>query len=385
MMVRRDAFALLARGATCAEAAMAVGVSRATVGLWRAEIGGVIRQATADSGRYLSREERYEVARLNEAGCSIRAIAAQLGRRPSTVSRELRRNRGGRGGYQPERAHQMALRRRRRPKLRLLQRHPRLRAWVQDKLDEHYSPEQIAGRLRIEFGHDESMRISHETIYQALYVYPRGELKRQLRAHLRTGREQRRLRNTRQRRGGGAIQDPVSIHDRPAEIETRLVPGHWEGDLIVGPISTPAVIATLVERSCGYVRLIHLPTDRCAEAVTAALTADVQRGPWVSSITWDRGAEMAQHKTFTNNTKIQIYFADPHAPWQRGSNENTNGLLREYFPKGVDLARYTKEQVAAVAEQLNNRPRKRLGFRTPNEVMRDILINDQQTPVATAT
>jgi transposase, IS30 family len=383
MVVRREAFELLAQGATCAEAGAAVGVSRATVGLWRAEIGGVIRQPMADSGRYLEREDRYEIARLKQAGWSIRDIAEHLGRSPSTVSRELRRNRGDRGGYQPERAHQMALRRRRRPKLGLLQRHPRLKAWVQDKLDQHLSPEQIAGRLPIEFGHDETMRISHETIYQAIYVHPRGELKRQLRAHLRTGRPARRRRNTRQHRGG-IIIDPVSIHDRPADIEARLVPGHYEGDLIVGPIGTPAVIATLVERSCGYLRLIH-STDRSAETVTAALIEEVQRGPWsMGSLTWDRGAEMAQHKKFTATTGIQIYFADPHAPWQRGSNENTNGLLREYFPKGVDLARYTPEQVAAAAEQLNDRPRKRLGFRTPNEVMHDILIKDQQTPVATA-
>jgi IS30 family transposase len=382
MAVRCEALELVAQGSTAAAAAAAVGVSGAVVRLWRAQSVPVIYEATADSGRYLSREERCEIARLKEAEWSLRDIAKQLGRAPSTVSRELDRNLGERGGYQSERAHQLALQRRRRPKPTLLQRHPRLKAWVQTKLDEHFSPEQVAGRLRVEFGDDERMRISHESIYQAIYVHPRGELKRQLRAHLRTGRERRRRRNTRQHRGG-AIIDPVSIHDRPAEIEARLVPGHYEGDLIVGPVGTPTVIATLVERSCGYVRLIR-SGDRSAETVTAALTEEVQRGPWVSSLTWDRGAEMAQHKTFTTTTGIQIYFADPHAPWQRGSNENTNGLLREYFPKGANLARYTTEQVAAVAEQLNNRPRKRLGFRTPNEVMHDILIKDQQTPVATA-
>jgi IS30 family transposase len=384
MAVRCEALELVARGSTVAAAAATVGVSAAVVRLWRAESVRVSQPSTADSGRYLDREERYEIARLKEAEWSIRDIARKLGRAASTISRELRRNRSGRGDYQPERAQQLALQRRRRPKLALLQRFPRLRAWVQDRLDEHFSPEQVAGRLPVEFGDDETMRISHESIYQALYVYPRGELKRQLRAHLRTGREQRRRRNTRRHRGGGAIQDPVSIHDRPAEIEDRLVPGHYEGDLIVGPIGSPAVIATLVERSCGYLRLIR-SSDRSAETVTAALTEQIQRGPWaIRSLTWDRGAEMAQHKSFTTTTGIQVYFADPHAPWQRGSNENTNGLLREYFPKGVDLARYTTEQVAAVAEQLNNRPRKRLDFRTPNEVMHDILIKDQQTPVATA-
>jgi IS30 family transposase len=382
MAVRCEALELVARGCPVTAAAAAVGVSGAVVRLWRAQSVSVICESTADSGRYLSREERCEIARLAEAEWSLRDIAKQLGRSPSTISRELDRNLGERGAYQPERAHQLALRRRRRPKLTLLQRHPRLKAWVQERLDEHFSPEQVAGRLRVEFGDDETMRISHETIYQAIYVHPRGELKRQLRAHLRTGRPTRRRRNSRKHRGG-AIIDPVSIHARPAEIEARLVPGHYEGDLIVGPIGSPTVIATLVERSCGYVRLIR-SSDRSAETVTAALTEEVQRGPWVSSLTWDRGAEMAQHKSFTTTTGIQVYFADPHAPWQRGSNENTNGLLREYFPKGVDLARYPTEQVAAVAEQLNNRPRKRLGFRTPNEVMHDILIKDQQTPVATA-
>ena len=383
MGVRCAALELVALGSTSAAAAAAVGVSAAVVRLWRADSVAVIYESTVDSGRYLSREERCEIARLREAKWAIRDIAEHVGRAASTVSRELRRNLGPRGGYQPEQAHQLALERRRRPKPTLLQRHPRLKAWVQDKLDHYFSPEQIAGRLRIEFGHDESMRISHETLYQAIYLHPRGELRRELRAHLRTGREQRRRRNTRQHRGG-AIIDPVSIHDRPVDIEDRLVPGHYEGDLIVGPIGTPVVIATLVERSCGYVRLVRSP-ERSAETVTAALTAEAQRGPWaMRSLTWDRGAEMAQHKIITEQTGITIYFADPHAPWQRGSNENTNGLLRQYFPKGVDLAGYPAEQVAAVAEQLNNRPRKRLGFRTPNEVMHDILTNNQQTPVATA-
>jgi IS30 family transposase len=383
MAVRCEALALVAEGASCGSAATAVGVSATTVRQWRADSVGVMERSPAESGRYLSREERYDIARLDEAGWSLRAIGARLGRDPSTVSRELVRNADERGCYQPEQADQLALRRRRRPQPTRLQRCPRLRAWVQQKLDQHQSPEQIAGRLRLEFGDDESMRISHESIYQAIYVHPRGELKRQLRAHLRTGRDRRRARNTRRHRGG-AIIDPVSIHDRPAEIEGRLVPGHYEGDLILGPLGSPAAIATLVERSCGYLRLIHLPLDRSAETVTAALVADVQHGPWVtSSITWDRGAELAHHKRFLAQTEIQVYFADPHAPWQRGSNENTNGLLREYFPKGNDLGSYSTAYVAEVAEQLNDRPRKRLGFRTPNEVMHDILIMEQQAPVAT--
>ncbi|HEX5878510.1 MAG TPA: IS30 family transposase [Actinomycetota bacterium] len=332
MVVRCEALALVAQGVSCGSAAAAVGVSATTVKQWRADSVGVMERSAAESGRYLSREERYEIARLRDAGWSICSIADRLGRSASTVSRELSRNADGQGGYQPEQADQLALRRRRRPRSTRLQRCPRLRARVQQQLKERLSPEQISGRLRLEFGDDESMRISHESIYQAIYVHPRGELKRELRAHLRTGRDRRRPRNTRRHRGG-AIIDPVSIHDRPAEIEGRLVPGHYEGDLIVGPLGAPAVIATLVERSCGYLRLIHLPLDRSAETVTAALIADVEHGPWTTrSITWDRGAELAQHKRFLAQTGIQIYFADPHAPWQRGSNENTNGLLREYFP-----------------------------------------------------
>ena len=382
--VRRAAFVLLGGGCSARQVGALLGVSRSQVSQWRVDAGGVIKNELREGARYLSREDRYEIARLREHGLGVRAIAKRLGRTASTVSRELRRNDASRDGrrnrlvrgYQPELAHQLMMARRPRPKRSKLARRPALRAWVQHRLDEHDSPEQVAGRLRLEFGDDESMHISHETIYRAIYLRPRGELTRQLRAHLRTGRDQRRRRTTRQSRGG--IVDPVSIHDRPEEIEGRLVPGHYEGDLIVGPAGTAAAIGTLVERTSGHLTLFHLPDNHGAEATVAALTTTVRRPQWpVLSLTWDRGSEMARHRTFTNTTGVQVYFADPHAPWQRGSNENANGLLREFFPKGTDLSQCTSDQIQAAEYNLNNRPRKRLGFRTPNEVMAEIMTTDQ--------
>ena len=382
--VRRAAFVLLGGGCSARRVGAMLGVSRSQVSLWRLDAGGVINNELRDSTRYLGREDRYEIARLREQGVGMRAIAQRVGWAASTVSRELRRNDASRDGqrdrlergYQPELAHQLMLARRRRPKQSKLARCPALRAWVQHRLDQHDSPEQVAGRLRLEFGDDKSMQISHETIYRAIYLRPRGELTRQLRAHLRTGRDQRRRRATRQSRG--AIVDPVSIHDRPEQIEGRLVPGHYEGDLMVGPAGTSAALGTLVERTSSHLTLFHLPDNRGAEATVAALTAAVRRPQWpVLSLTWDRGSEMARHRSFTNTTGVQVYFADPHAPWQRGSNENTNGLLREFFPKGIDLSQCTSQQIQAAEDNLNNRPRKRLGFRTPNEVMAEIMAADQ--------
>jgi transposase, IS30 family len=382
--VRRAAFALLGGGCSARRVGTLLGVSRSQVSQWRLDAGGVIKTELRESPRYLSRADRYEIARLREHGLGVRAIGKRLDWAASTVSRELRRNDASRDGrrhrlvrgYQPELAHQLMLARRPRPKRSKLARWPALRVWVQRRLDEHDSPEQVAGRLRLEFGDDESMQISHETIYRAIYLRPRGELTRQLRAHLRTGRDQRRRRAT--RLSGGAIVDPVSIHERPEEIEGRLVPGHYEGDLIVGPAGTTAAIGTLVERTSGHLTVFHLPDNRGAEATVAALTATVRRPQWpVLSLTWDRGSEMARHRIFTYTTGVQVYFADPHAPWQRGSNENTNGLLREFFPKGTDLSQCTSEQIQAAEDNLNNRPRKRLRFRTPNEVMAEIMATDQ--------
>jgi IS30 family transposase len=292
----------------------------------------------------------------------------------------------GRRHYQPEAAHQAALLARARPRESKLTRNRRLRRWVQDRLDERYSPEQIAGRLRVAFPGREEMRISHETIYRAIYVRPRGELRRELRAHLRTGRGIRKRRNARQpRETRGQIVGMVSIHERPEEIEARLVPGDYEGDLLVGPNGTTAAIGTLVERFSGHVTAFQVPA-KTTQATIAGLTAAVTRTGWpMKTLTWDRGKEMGGHARFTIDTGIQVYFADPHAPWQRGSNENTNGLLREYFPKGLDLTTVTNDDLQAAVDQLNNRPRKRHGFLTPNEVLAGILAEDQTNPgVATA-
>lgn len=382
--LRREVYRQLAEGRRPSKIAAVVGVSESVVRYWRAEVGGVIRQSRV-SGRYLSREDRYEIARLADAGCSGREIGRRLGRSSGTISRELRRPgvcppRGR--GYHPERAQQAAVEARRRPKETKLSTCPALKAWVQARLDVHDSPEQIAGRLRVEFVDDEVMQISHETIYRAIYLQPRGELRRELRAHLRTGRSRRHPHATRKPRG--PIRDAVSIHDRPAEIEDRLIPGHYEGDLMIGPKGTRAAIGTLVERTSGHLTAFHLPIDHTAEATTTALSIALARPCWpVLSLTWDRGVEMAKHADLTAATTIQVYFADPHSPWQRGSNESANGLVREYFPKGLDLATITDTDLQAAVHQLNNRPRKRHGFRTPNEVMAAIM--NQQQPHSAAT
>lgn len=394
--VRRRALALLARGLSPRQVGVELGVSRMSISGWRSEVGGVVFEEPVGSGRYLSRDERYEIARLYDAEVGVNAIGRALGRSASTISREL--NRSGRPpgapgrpilrgrGYQPEANHQAALKARARPRESKLTRHPELRGWVQNRLDQHYSPEQIAGRLVLEFPDDEVMRISHETIYRAIYVRPRGELRRALRAQLRTGRTRRRRRNTRQTQQPGQIQGAVSIKDRPDDIEGRLVPGHYEGDLVVGPTGTTAAIGTLVERTSGHLTAFHLPLERTTTTTIAGLTAALTRTGWpMLSLTWDRGQEMAGHTGFTIATGIQVYFADPHAPWQRGSNESANGLLREYFPKGTDLAAITNTDIQTAVDQLNNRPRKRHGFRTPNEVLADILAQDQLNPSVATT
>jgi len=390
MEFRRRAFVLLGQGLTANKVRQELGVSRGTIVSWRAEVGGVIREPSPESGRFLSRDERYEIARLRDEGLGVREIGRRTCRDASTISRELRRGERPSGapgrpksrgrGYQPEANHQAAVQARSRPRDSKLAQHPPLLRWVQTKLDEKLSPEQITGRLLVEFPDDEQMRISHETIYQAIYIRPRGELRRQLRAHLRTGRTGRRRRNTRQAQTVGKIIGAVPIGERPAEVEGRLLPGHYEGDLVVGPLGTTAAIGTLVERTSGHLTAFHLPLDRTAAATTAGLTTALTRTGWpMQTLTWDRGKEMAGHAGFTVATGIQVYFADPYAPWQRGSNENINGLLREYFPKGLDLATVTDAEVQAAADQLNDRPRKRHSFLTPNEVLAAILSQDQQS------
>jgi len=329
--------------------------------------------------RFLSREERYEIARLREAGLSMRQVAVRTGRSPSTISRELARNADPRtGGYLPERAHWLAWERQRRPKQSKLARDPVLRARVQRLLDRRYSPEQASGRLKVEHPDDPAMRVSHETIYQGIYVYPRGELRRELRAHLRSGRDVRRRRGRREMRG--RIVGAVPIGQRPPEAEGRLVPGHHEGDLIMGSKASSSAVGTIVERMTGYLTLLHLPDGHGAAAVADAVIDRMTALPaWFTrTLTWDRGSEMARHQHVTDATGIAVYFADPHAPWQRGSNENINGLLRQYLPKGTDLSAWTPAQLQHIADELNDRPRKRFGYHTPREQLAKLLTDNQR-------
>jgi IS30 family transposase len=308
----------------------------------------------------------------------MRQIAARLGRSPSTVSRELARNADPRSGcYQPERAHRLAWERQRRPWPSKLSLHPALRARVQHMLDRRYSPEQVSGRLKVLYPDDPAMRVSHETIYQSIYVYPRGQLRRELKACLRTGRAVRHRRGRREMRG--RIVDAVPIGQRPVEVEGRLVPGHHEGDLIIGSAASNSAVGTIVERTTGYLTLVPLHAGRDAGTVADAIIEHMTvLPPWFArTLTWDRGIEMAQHKRITAATGIQVYFADPYSPWQRGSNENTNGLLREYLPKGSDLRAWAPAQLQAIAAELNDRPRKRLGFRTPAEEFAKLLEQDR--------
>lgn len=390
------------------------------------------------SGRYLSFSEREEIALLHAKELSLRAIARRLGRAPSTISREVRRNAATRSGgfeYRATTAHWHAERRARRPKVAKLVENEALRTWVQERLAgqvrtadgvpiagprvarwngrrrgprrdrrwaQAWSPEQIARRLPVDFPDDQSMRISHEAIYQALYVQGRGALRRELVACLRTGRALRVPRARTRNRGRKGIPPELLISERPPEVEDRAVPGHWEGDLIIG--LNRSAIGTLVERTTRFTMLLHLPrmdgygkqarvkngpplAGHGAEAVRDAIASSIQTLPVQlrGSLTWDQGAEMAQHDQLRMDTDLAIYFCDPHSPWQRGTNENTNGLLRQYFPKGTDHARYTAEELNAVAATLNTRPRKVLGWKTPAEALQDHLQSAKGNSVATTT
>ena len=306
------------------------------------------------------------------AGESLRMVAAQLGRAPSTVSRELARN-GGRSSYRAHRADRSAIRRARRPKASKLAENPGLRAVVEDKLDQWWSPEQVARWLRRSYPEDQEMQVSHETIYLSLFIQGKGALRRELAQCLRTGRAYRRPKTKRAPSGKRQIVDPVMISERPAEVEDRAVPGHWEGDLLMGKRMT--AIGTLVERATRYVMLFPLPDGNTAEAVRTALAETVQRLPahlW-QSLTWDQGKEMAQHAQFSIDTGIQVYFCDPKSPWQRGSNENTNGLLRQYFPKGTDMSLLTQADLDDAAHSLNGRPRQTLDWMSPSEKLAEVL------------
>ncbi len=317
--------------------------------------------------RLLTLAERERIRDLRAEGHSLRAIGSALGRSASTILREIRAN-STHGAYRPYAAHRAAAARRPRPKQRKLIAQGPLRQFVADGLRERWSPEQICHALGKEHPGDQRMRVSVETIYQALYFQARGGLKREVQAAIRTGRTRRKPRRNPNQRTARFIDPMVMISDRPAEAADRAVPGHWEGDLIIGAGSQSA-IGTLVERTTRYTMLVHLPNGHDAETVRDGLVATITTLPTHlrGSLTWDQGAEMARHKQFTMATDMPVYFCDPASPWQRGSNENTNGLLRQYFPKGTDLSVYGPEDLEHVAQQLNGRPRKTLGWDSPAE------------------
>jgi IS30 family transposase len=429
----------IAAGQSSEDAALCAGVSPAVGARWFREAGGMPPATLAPSskppsGRYLSFADREEIALWRAQGHGVREIARRLGRAASTLSRELRRNAATRGGgldYRPTTAQWHAERAARRPKPAKLAVNAALRSYVQDRLAgvvaapgaaaipgpvvpwkgrrhgrrQHrrwaraWSPEQIAHRLRLDFPGDEAMRISHEAIYQALYVQGRGALRRELTACLRTGRALRVPRARSRGRGKSFVSPEILISERPAEAADRAVPGHWEGDLILGLGSS--AVGTLVERTTRFTMLLHLPpmaghgcgarekngpalAGHGAEAVRDAITRTIATLPegLRRSLTWDQGAEMSQHARLRIDTGVEVYFCDPHSPWQRGTNENTNGLLRQYFPKGTDLSLHSSEDLAAVADALNARPRKTLGWRTPAEAFDEVL-RLAQTGVAT--
>jgi transposase, IS30 family len=351
--------------------AAALGRERVTVWKVLSEAGGLKPRRTARSPLRLSLAEREEISRGLRAGEAQRVIARRLGRAPSTICREVRANHGRRR-YRAWRAELRRDRMARRPRTAKLARNPALRARVEAMLELRWSPQQIAARLRREHPCDRELRVSHETIYQSLFVQGRGALRRELARCLRTGRTRRRPRG--QRITGGQIRDMVMISERPAEVEDRAVPGHWEGDLLVG-YNSQSAIGTLVERQTRFVMLVALPDghtapemrDRLAERILT-LPDELRR-----SLTWDQGREMAEHVRFTVDTGVQVYFCDPRSPWQRGSNENTNGLLRQYFPRGTDLSAHGQTHLDAVAAELNGRPRQTLDWMKPCEVLAELL------------
>jgi IS30 family transposase len=426
----------IARGVSSEDAALEADVSQPVGTRWFRENGGMPPANLVElSGRYLSFTEREEIALLHAQHFGVREIARRIERSPSTISRELRRNAATRSGgleYRPSTAQWHAELKAKRPKIAKLAAMEKLRQYVQERLagtitaasgetlgpevkkwtgrrhgrreDRRWatawSPEQISERLKLDFPDDESMRISHEAIYQALYVQSRGALRRELATCLRTGRALR-VPRARARRGKAFVSSEVMITERPAEANDRAVPGHWEGDLILGLDSS--AIGTLVERTTRFTMLLHLPrmndfgqprvkngpalAGHGAEAVRDAIAASVVTLPnqMRRSLTWDQGAEMAQHVQLRIKTGLPIYFCDPHSPWQRGTNENTNGLLRQYFPKGTDLSRYSRDELDAVAATLNSRPRKTLGWKTPAEALRERISSTKRTRVATTT
>ena len=387
--VEREFWVQVRAGLSVVDAAVAAGVSRPSGQRLFARSGGVIPSLAAPvTGSRLSLDERHRIAALRKARFGVRAIAADLGRSPSTISRELRRNANAEGRYLPAaaqaRADHRSRERGRRASPARLATNLRLRRTVQDRLLEDHSPEQIARRLRVDFPDEPEMWVSHETIYQSLYVQSRGGLKRELTQHLRTGRTlrkpQRRAGQRRERFAG-----MVMISERPAEVEDRAVPGHWEGDLILGSTASRSAVGTLVERMTRFVMLLHLPGGHTADIVQEAMVAKMATLPEQlrRSLTWDQGPEMANHIKIAEATGLEIYFCDPHSPWQRGTNENTNGLLRQYLPKSTDLSFYGPGMLDNIAAQLNARPRKTLNWRTPAEAL-DALLSEQSDPPGVA-
>lgn len=363
--------ALVSSGASAEQAGQAVGCTGRSVNRLIVALGGVRARQRARSPKRLSLAEREEIRAGLEAGASCAAIARRIGRCPSTVSREVDNN-GARDRYRALTADGAAYRRALRPKPSKLASNRRLRAEVEQLLEERWSPEQIAARLRREFPDDPSMRVSHETIYRSLFVQPRGALRKDLTRCLRTGRSRRRAAGRVERRG--RLRDMVVISERPAEVEDRAVPGHWEGDLVLGARNRSAIV-TLVERQTRYVLLARIGTDKTSPAVCEAIAQKILELPaqLARSLTWDQGHEMAAHAQFSVKTGLPVYFCDPHSPWQRGSNENTNGLLRQYFPKGTDLSVHSQEHLDRVAAQLNGRPRQTLGWDTPAERLSELI------------
>lgn len=362
-----------ARGEPVWMIARQMGRHRGTVQALVAATGGLPPPARQRSRRELTTHEREELSRGLAMGESCRALAARLGRAPSSVSREVRRN-GGRADYRAANAELAAVRRRRRPKPSKLAICPELRAEVENKLKLLWSPKQISAWLKQEHADNPLMQISHETIYISLYVQGRGTLRKELAQHLRTHRTYRRAKNEIKASRQGKIPNPILISQRPAEANDRAVPGHWEGDLLLGTPTT--AIGTLVERSTRYVMLFRFARGaRRAEAVRKSLAATIVELPASlrRSLTWDQGNEMSQHIRFTVDTGVAVYFCDPKSPWQRGTNENTNGLLRQYFPRGRSLANVTQSRLDEVADQLNGRPRETLGWKTPAAALTALL------------
>jgi transposase, IS30 family len=362
---RNEIYRRIAAGERPRAVAKAMGRPRQTVHYVLRQLHGIGPRRVVRSDRFLSLAEREEISRGLRARESLRSISRRVGRAPSTVSREVARNGGGR--YRAWRAERAAAGRGRRPKPAKLALDARLRAAVEAMLRKRWSPEQIARRLRHDYPDEPEMWVSHETIYQSLFVQGRGALRAELRSCLRTGRARRRPQH--RAPGTGEIPDMVLISERPAEIEDRAVPGHWEGDLLIGKAQRSA-IATLVERQTRFVMLVKVAA-RTAEAVRTALAGQILTLPEQlrRTLTWDRGSEMSEHVEFTVATGVQVYFCDPRSPWQRGSNENTNGLLRQYFPRGTDLSLFSQAELDDVARELNDRPRQTLGWLKPCEVL----------------